>query len=138
MIALVEGPIDVAALLSSVQGSDHGGSTLFLGSTRDTEDRSDVVALDYEAYPELAEREIRRICEEAAQRFGARLAVAHRLGRVAAGEASVAVAASAKHRGEAFTACRYVIDELKIRVPIWKRVVHADGQQTWGIPGVRG
>ena len=137
MIVIQEGPIDVAALIAHVQGPDHGGLTLFLGSTRDTEAGAEVLGLEYEGYLELAVSETARICAETVSRFGARVAVGHRLGYVPAGEPSVAVAASTAHRSESFAACRYAIDEIKVRVPIWKRVIRADGQQVWGIPGSR-
>jgi molybdopterin synthase catalytic subunit len=90
-----------------------------------------VEALVYEAYEELALRELRAIAAEADARFGARVALAHRTGRVDAGDPSVAVAASAAHRPAAFAACRYAIDQLKARAPIWKQTVYADGGTAW-------
>jgi molybdopterin synthase catalytic subunit len=87
-----------------------------------------VEKLEYEAYPEMAEREMDKIAAEAAERFaGARVAIAHRTGLLAVGELAVVVAAAAPHRAEAFAACRYAIDELKLRVPIWKKEFASDG-----------
>lgn len=85
----------------------------------------------YEADDDLAEDEIEAIIREAREKFGAAAAAAHRLGRVEAGEPSVVVAASAPHRSEAFLACRYLIDEIKQRAPIWKQAVFADGRTRW-------
>ena len=90
-----------------------------------------VERLTYEAYEELALAEMAAVAEEARARFGALVAVVHRTGAVEIGEPSVAVAASAGHRPEAFAACRYVIDEVKRRVPIWKRTDYADGASSW-------
>ena len=131
MIALVDTPLDPAALLAVVADPDHGGTALFVGTTRRESGDREVAELRYEAYEELALAELRTIAGEAERAFGARVAVVHSTGIVAVGEASVAVAASAGHRPAAFDACRYVIDELKARAPIWKQTVYADGAATW-------
>ncbi|MDX6646298.1 MAG: MoaE-MoaD fusion protein [Miltoncostaeaceae bacterium] len=131
MVALSSIPLDLATLVQAATDPEHGGLVTFIGSTRRESDRRPVRTLVYEAYEELALRELQAIAEEAAARFGARLAVAHRTGRVPVGEPSVAVAASAPGRPEAFAACRYAIDELKARAPIWKQTEFADGQTTW-------
>jgi molybdopterin synthase catalytic subunit len=131
MIALTDTPIDHAALVAAVTDPEHGGIATFIGTTRRESDERPVTALRYEAYDELAVAELRAIAAEAARAWGARVAVVHRRGEVAVGEPSVAVAASARHRPAAFAACRYVIDELKARAPIWKQTVHADGGTTW-------
>jgi molybdopterin synthase catalytic subunit len=131
VIALVATPIDAAAVLASVADPDHGGTALFVGTTRRESGAREVVELRYEAYEELALAELRAIAAEAERSFAARVAVAHRTGTVAVGEPSVVVAASAGHRPAAFAACRYLIDELKARAPIWKQTVHADGAATW-------
>ena len=89
------------------------------------------LTLEYEVYEELALSEMAAIAAEAERAFGARVAVEHRTGTVAVGDPSVIVAASAGHRPAAFAACRFVIDELKARVPIWKRTVYADGGVAW-------
>ena len=121
-------PLDVAALLALVQTPSSGGIAVFLGTVRDHHGGRAVVRLEYDAYPEMAEAEMRKIAEEAKVRFGAaRVAVAHRTGALEIGETSVAVVVGAEHRKEALEACRYVIDTLKRLAPIWKREVYADG-----------
>lgn len=132
MIVLRDTPLDPAALLAAVSDAEHGGTALFIGTTRREADGGRAVAaLHYEAYAELALAEMAAIAAEAQEAFGARVAVEHRTGEVEVGAPSVAVAASAGHRPAAFAACRYVIDELKARVPIWKQTVYADGGTTW-------
>lgn len=131
MIALVDTPLDPAALLAAVADPDHGGTALFVGTTRREAGLREVTELRYEAYEELALAEMRAVAAEAGRAFGARVAVQHRVGAVAVGEPSVIAAASAGHRPAAFAACRYVIDELKARAPIWKQTIHADGTATW-------
>lgn len=131
MSELTDAPIDPAALLAEVADDEHGGTALFVGTTRREAGAREVVELVYEAYEELALAEMRAIVDEAETAWSARVRVAHRVGAVAVGEPSVAVAASAGHRPAAFAACRHVIDELKARVPIWKQTVHPGGQATW-------
>jgi molybdopterin synthase catalytic subunit len=131
MILLTPEPLDAAAIAAAVEDPEHGGAATFVGTTRREAGGRAVEALDYEAYEELALREMEAIAEEARARFGATVALAHRVGRVAVGEPSVVVAASAPHRPAAFAACRFGIDELKERVPIWKRTVHQDGGAAW-------
>ncbi len=121
-------PLDLAALLSLVQAPSLGGVAVFLGTVRDHHAGRAVVRLEYEAYPEMAEAEMRKIAEEAMGRFGvARIAVAHRTGRLEIGETSVAVVVGSAHRREALEACRFVIDTLKRTAPIWKRELYEDG-----------
>ncbi|HET6764076.1 MAG TPA: molybdenum cofactor biosynthesis protein MoaE, partial [Longimicrobiaceae bacterium] len=94
-----------------------------------------VESLEYEAYAEMAEHVMQQIADEARQRFGTgRIAIAHRVGLLAVGEASVGIAVAAPHRGEAYEASRYVIEELKRRVPVWKREGYVDGERSW-VPG---
>jgi molybdopterin synthase catalytic subunit len=131
MIALTAEPLDLTAVAAAVGDPDHGGTASFVGTTRREGDLREVVELRFEAYEELARAELEAIRDEAETRFRARVAIAHRIGPVAVGEASVAVAASAGHRPAAFAACRYAIDELKVRAPIWKQAVYADGEARW-------
>lgn len=131
MIALTRTPIDVIAVQRTVAHDDHGGLAIFIGTTRGDDPAGTVAALDYDAYETLAVAELRRVATDAADRHGALVAIVHRLGRVAAGEASVVVAASAPHRAEAFAACREGIDRLKVTVPIWKCTIFADGRRAW-------
>ena len=134
MIEISADPIDVAALIAAVAGPGHGGICTFVGTTRATSPGDDrpVEALDYEAYTEMALADFEAIAREANERFGPlAIAIVHRTGRVALGEASVAVAVGAPHRVAAFDACEFAIDTLKARSPIWKRERYADGETAW-------
>lgn len=127
--ALSERPLDTGAVLARVAGPGMGGIVVFVGAVRDHARGRDIRHLEYEAYPGMAEREMERIADEAAERWpGARVAIAHRTGRLEIGDLAVVVAAAAPHRAEAFAACRYAIDTLKERVPIWKKEFATDGE----------
>lgn len=129
MTHLTGHPLDVNDVLAEVQGPERGGTCVFLGTVRSD---ADVTAIDYSAYDAMADAEIARILGEAQQRWtGARVMLQHRLGVIPAGEASIAIAAAAPHRDEAFAACRYVIEEVKKRLPIWKKELHGDGSAAW-------
>lgn len=121
-------PLDAGAVVNRVLGPDVGGVVTFVGTVRDASRGHTIRHLEYEAYPEMAERELEKICEEAERQWGARVAVAHRVGHLPIGEIAVVVAAAAKHRAEAFAACRYTIDTLKVRVPIWKKEFAESGE----------
>ncbi len=122
-------PLDVGSVVNRVIGPDIGGIVSFIGTVRDTSRGQSIRHLEYEAYPEMAEREMERISQEAAQRWpGTRVAVAHRRGRLEVGEIAVVIVAAAPHRGDAFAAARFTIDTLKERVPIWKKEVTIDGE----------
>ena len=134
VIALSAEAIDPEALVRAVKTDAHGGVVTFLGTTRETSpgDPRPVEALDYEAYDAMALAEMRAIAAETRERFGPLgIAMVHRTGRVALGEPSVAVVVAAPHRGAAFDACRYAIDALKSRVPVWKREQYRDGGTAW-------
>ncbi|KAL6888648.1 hypothetical protein ACP4OV_009674 [Aristida adscensionis] len=123
------GPLDIARYVDHVRDLSAGAIATFEGTTRDHFAGRRVVELRYEAYAAMARRRLAAILREArAAHALRRLAVAHRLGAVPAGEASVFVAASATHRADAMEACRYVIDEIKASVPIWKKEVYDDGE----------
>jgi molybdopterin synthase catalytic subunit len=129
---LTRNPISVESLLHEVQSAERGGTCVFLGTVRGDDD---VTGIDYSAYDAMALAEITHILDEAHQRWtGARVMLQHRLGLVPAGEASIGIAAAAPHREEAFAACRYVIEEVKTRLPVWKKEQHADGTTTWVDP----
>ena len=134
MTGLVAGPLDVGAAIASVSEAAAGGVAVFLGTTR-AEAHPDgrlLVALDYEAYPEMAGAQLRDLAERARARWPVlRLAVLHRTGRVAVGEPSVLIAVATPHRGEAFEACRWLIDTLKAEAAIWKQEVWSDGHTSW-------
>ena len=118
-----------AGLVARVSGPGMGGIVSFVGAVRDEARGRSIRHLEYEAYPGMAEREMDRIAVEAARRWpGARVAIAHRVGHLGVGELAVVVVAAAPHRAEAFEACRYAIDTLKERVPIWKKEVATDGE----------
>ena len=125
---LSDRPLDVGEVVRRVSGPDAGGVVTFLGQVRDNARGRAIDHLEYEAYAGMAERELDRIAAEAAERWpGVRVAVAHRTGVLAIGDLAVVVAAASAHRGEAFEACRFTIDTLKERVPIWKKEVATDG-----------
>jgi molybdopterin synthase catalytic subunit len=122
-------PLVVAEVEARVAGRDAGGVVHFIGAVRNRARGRDIEYLEYEAYPEMAEREMRRISDECAQRWpGTRVAIAHRTGHLEIGDSAVIIVAAAPHRAEAFEACRYAIDTLKQTVPIWKKEVATDGQ----------
>src|SRR5262249_39931965 len=108
-----------------------GATVTFIGTTRDHNDGRTVTRLEYEAYPEMALAEMRKIGELATQRWPiAAVAIVHRIGVVPIGDASVVIAVSAAHRRAAFEACHFAIDLLKEVVPIWKKE-HFDGGEVW-------
>jgi molybdopterin synthase catalytic subunit len=128
---LTSEPIGLGPLLDSVQSPARGGITSFLGTVRDHHGGRAVLRLDYSAYGPMAEAEIARIVAEAESRWDVRVAVQHRIGQLEIGDVAVAIAVASGHRDEAFVACRYVIEELKRRVPIWKKEYFADGTVSW-------
>ncbi len=132
MTHLVTQRLSVEALLAEVQGPERGGTCVFLGTVRSDDD---VTAIEYSAYDDMAVAEITRVLDEARERWAdLRVALQHRLGLIPVGEASIAIAAAAPHRDAAFAACRYIIEEVKKRLPIWKKELHADGSATWVDP----
>lgn len=129
---LSEAPIDPATLARALADASAGAFVTFEGWVRDHNDGRDVLRLDYQAYPALAQSEGERILDEAARRFAIVAArCVHRVGALAIGELAVWVGVSAGHRGAAFDACRFIIDEVKRRVPIWKNEHYADGESGW-------
>jgi molybdopterin synthase catalytic subunit len=136
MVNLTHDPIDYAAMLESVRQHSCGAVVGFLGTVRDLTAGRETSALDYEAYPEMAERQMILIETETRARWPiGDVILVHRLGRLGVGEISVAVAVSCPHRAQAFEACRHVIDRLKEIVPIWKKENWADGSTEWVHPG---
>lgn len=121
-------PLDPARLLAEARRDGDGGLTLFVGVVRDNADGRAVTEMEYEAYEPMAEKEMERIEADLAVRFpDVRLVMRHRIGRLLVGEVAVVVAASAPHREEAFASCRAGIEEIKARVPVWKREWGPDG-----------
>jgi molybdopterin synthase catalytic subunit len=136
MIQLTRDLIDHHALTEQVRRPSCGAVVTFLGTVRDLTGDRVTVALDYEAYPSMAEKKLAEIENETRQRWPVGdIALVHRLGRLEVGEVSVAVAVSCPHRDQAFAACRYAIDRLKELVPIWKKENWADGAADWVHPG---
>ncbi len=135
-LALVtEDPIDPARMLGGALTPADGAALLFWGVVRQENDGRAVSQLEYSAYAPMAEKEMLRIADEARERFGTgAIHVVHRVGRLEIGEASVAIAVASPHRAEAYEASRYVIEQLKQRVPVWKREGYVDGQTEW-VPG---
>jgi molybdopterin synthase catalytic subunit len=133
MFEIISEPIDVTALERRVRGDARGGVVTFLGVVRErSDDDRPVTGLSYEAHQAMAVAEFERIADEARERFGGcEIAVVHRVGDLRIGEVAVAVAVASAHRGTAFDACEYVIDELKRRAPIWKKEHYADGDSVW-------
>lgn len=133
--AIVARAIDPAALLREVAGAGCGATALFVGTVRDVHDGRAVTGMDYEAYAAMAERELAAIVAEAVAQYGTEHIVCeHRTGSLSLGDASVAIAVAHPHRAPAFDACRFVIESLKRRVPIWKREHYADGTRAWVDP----
>jgi molybdopterin synthase catalytic subunit len=126
---VTESSIDTEALLAFVGDPAAGGATLFVGTTRNENEGRVVERLEYEAYEAMAVEEMRRIGDEIARRWRiVAVSMVHRVGVVAVGQVSVAVAVSAAHREEAFAACRFGIDTLKATVPIWKKEYYEGGE----------
>jgi molybdopterin synthase catalytic subunit len=129
MIQIIDKNIDVVELLASVSVPEAGGIDMFIGTTRNHSKGKKVIRLEYEAYSPMALRMMSEIESEIRKRWNIqKISVVHRIGVVPVMEASVAIAVSAAHRKEAFEACRYAIDELKKRVPIWKKEIFEDGE----------
>ena len=129
-------PIEIGPVIEFVTGPDAGGITVFLGTTRGEADTAArrLVALDYEAYEQMARQQMQELARRARERWPIRrLAMLHRSGRVNIGQPSVIIAVSAPHRAEAFDACRWLIDTLKTEVAIWKKEVWDDGSSTWTV-----
>jgi len=133
---LTDGAIDVGALEEAVASSGHGALVTFIGRARNrADDDREVLELEYEAYPEMANSVLAEIVGEAEERWtGSAAAVVHRVGIVPIGEAAVAIVTAAPHRSEAYEANRFVIEAIKERLPIWKRERFADGSE-WKRPG---
>jgi molybdopterin synthase catalytic subunit/molybdopterin converting factor small subunit len=127
--SISDSALDESEVARRVMGDDAGGLVTFVGAVRDHSRGHSIKFLEYEAYPEMAEREMQKIADEAAERWpGTRVAIAHRIGHLEIGDAAVVIAAASPHRAAAFEACRFAIDTLKQTVPIWKKEVATDGE----------
>ena len=131
MYEIVAHPIDASVVIAAVSDAGAGATVTFIGTTREHNDGRRVLRLEYEAYPEMALAEMRKIGEKARERWPVqRIAIVHRIGVVPVGQASVVIAVSAGHRRAAFDACHFAIDRLKEVVPIWKKE-HFEGGEIW-------
>jgi molybdopterin synthase catalytic subunit len=135
-ITLTHDPIDHAALTESVRSHQAGAVVLFLGTVREMTGDRRTLALDYEAYPDMARAKMQELADEACRRWPViKAAIVHRLGHMELGDISVAVAVSCPHRNQAFEAARFLIDRLKEIVPIWKQENWSDGTKECVHPG---
>lgn len=131
-VGITSAPIDPAVVLARVGAAEDGAVLLFLGIVRDHNAGRPVAGVRYDAYVEMAEGVLREVAQEAAERLETqRVVVVHRTGELAVGEASVAIAVSSPHRAEAYDASRYIIEEIKLRLPVWKQEQYADGDVRW-------
>ncbi|MDE2507077.1 MAG: molybdenum cofactor biosynthesis protein MoaE [Planctomycetota bacterium] len=137
MIEITSEPLDFAALAASVRTNQAGAVCVFMGTVREMTAGRRTVHLEYEAHVEMARKQMADLETEARARWPIlEAALAHRVGTLELGAISVVVAVSCPHRADAFEACRWLIDELKRVVPIWKKEVWADGEQAWIHPGL--
>jgi molybdopterin synthase catalytic subunit len=130
-IEITAGPLAPEPFLQHVRRDDSGAVALFLGVVRDHSHGRRVLYLEYDAYPEMAERKLREVAEEALARWPITdVAIAHRTGRLEIGETSLLVAVSSPHRHDAFAACHHIVNRIKEVVPIWKKEVW-EGGEAW-------
>jgi MoaE-MoaD fusion protein len=130
---LTERPVNLTEVVVAVVDERAGAIATFLGTVRAQSRGRDVIALEYEAYEEMAEDVMAQIAAEVNERYDlCKVAISHRVGRVEVGETSVAIAVSAPHRHDALAACKDVIDTLKERVPLWKKELYEDGEEWIG------
>ena len=135
LASLVREPIDPAEVIRMVSTRANGAVLLFIGAVRQVNDGRDVTGIDYAAYEAMAQRELEAIVAEGIARFGTPdVAIVHRLGELAVEEVSVAIAVGHPRRDTAYAVSRWVIEELKRRVPIWKREHYVDGTREWVDP----
>ena len=126
--------LDPAALAAAVSSPKHGAVSTFVGVVRAVHAGRRVRGIEYDCFAPLAEVELARILREAERKWPVRVEASHRMGSLRVGEASVAVAAGSMHRAEAFAACRWTIDEIKRRLPVWKKEGYISGGGRW-LPG---
>lgn len=130
--ALTRDPIRPDEVLAAVAAPEDGAVVLFLGVVRDHNDGRPVSGLEYEAYEEMADEVLEELGREVEERWSTdRISIVHRTGALQLGEVSVAIAVSTPHRAEAYEASRYVIEQIKVRLPVWKREHYEDGERRW-------
>ncbi|MCX5789125.1 MAG: molybdenum cofactor biosynthesis protein MoaE [Elusimicrobia bacterium] len=130
-VALRRGRLSAQRLIDLVKAPAHGAVSMFLGDVRDNCEGRKVKAVTYDAFEPLALKALGEIAAEAARRFGASVAIEHRVGRLAVGEASLIIAAGAPHRHGARKACGFALEEIKRRLPVWKREHYNGGDARW-------
>lgn len=131
-IALItERPIRAEELVDFVSAPGHGATAVFVGTIRNAHEGRAVKSVMFDSFRPLAEKRLGEIASEAATKWRARVAVAHRLGRLEVGQVSIGIAAGTAHRAEAFEACRFVIEAVKSKLPVWKQEHYADGRASW-------
>ncbi|MGK5082190.1 molybdenum cofactor biosynthesis protein MoaE [Bdellovibrionota bacterium FG-1] len=130
---VTENPIDPSRFWTEVVAPSHGAQVCFFGVVRDFNDGKKVVAVSYDAFVPMAEKVLAELIVECQKRWGddLRVIVRHRIGRLGVGEVSVGIAVSAAHRDEAYQASRYLIEQIKVRVPIWKKEHYENGETEW-------
>lgn len=130
-----EKPLDILALMQKVQNDAHGAIDIFVGTVRHTHEGKSVTGITYDAHADIAKKAFREICAESQGLWpNTKYAVSHFKGELPVGGISIVIAVSSPHRAESFEACRYVIEEIKIRAPIWKQEHYIDGKSAW-LPG---
>lgn len=134
MSYLSHSALDGTAIANRVRADERGALVTFVGHVRNHHGGRGVVRLEYSAYEAMADAECERIVREGETRWPVSIALEHRLGALAVGEAAVIVAVGGGHRGEAFEACRWIIEEVKRSVPVWKREFFTDGTTAWVDP----
>jgi len=129
LFQITDKPIQTEEVISRVHGNEYGGVVVFIGKVRSHSHGKEVLHLEYDAYPEMAEKKMREIAAEIKDKWGLNeVAFCHRTGRLEVGETAIVIAVAAPHRREAFAACQYAIDSIKKKVPVWKKEVWADGE----------
>lgn len=133
LVRMTDEPLSIDAFSRTLCRDDAGALLMFSGVVRNRNDGRQVLAVTYDAHRQLAEQTFRDIAREACERWGADLSlvVAHRAGRLSVGEVSVVIGVASSHRDEAYQASRYVIEQLKVRSPVWKQEHYADGDSHW-------
>jgi len=135
---LSETPLDPVRLSAAVSGRGRGAVVSFVGTVRDHHEGRGVVGLEYSAYAPMAETVAAALIREAEERWPVAVAMRHRVGKLDPGDSAVVIVVAGDHREEAFSACRRLIEDVKRRVPIWKREYYADGTESWVDPTVEG
>ena len=133
ILEIIEGPVNPNQVTSTLGDPGHGAQSFFFGAVRDLNHGRKVTAVSYECHKAISQKVLGEIIAEARTKWGSNLdaVVMHCTGRLAVGEMSVGIGISTPHRDEAFEACRYIIEQLKVRVPIWKQEHYVDGDSEW-------